>query len=942
MVQSFKPTSSKSLFAGRAEELQAFDDILNGRRPEWIVHVPGPGGLGKTRLLDQMRDRSTGLSDVLVTDRLIDFYVPSNQTGFGMLQSIVTQLGSDHFPRFSEERQRYERLLVSEPEPDQRKEAADMVFAAFLDDVEKLLSRGYRIVLLFDTCEEMRGAEPWLIDWLLTSILDLERRLHEERLVLTDDDTVEIGFQTKVVIAGRKHIDFTARAYAAYVNVMGLSPLTLAEMTEVFRAGGLDTSQVNDKELNLLHERSGGLPLYVALVFDWLMNEVGTIEDLLAEGTTPFTTRLIVWLPRRLRQEQGRAILYSALAWRRMEPSLMARLLEIEKEVEAEEVLFALTPFSFVKYRPPAPQERFRGSFQLHDEMRDLILREIWPMEGHQTQKEILKIIVAWYEARIGPELLAVQRRPQDTAERTVDEERSLLAEYLYYHCQLELEQGVSLHRKIFEYVIYYQDLGFAEMLNQELMRFRRDLPTEERDRLDNSRALVAFRREDSDKAQNLWRSLLRRNDLAPQLQAFVQTRLAALRAYKGDPDESHQLADQAIQLYEQLIDQAHSDEEKQRLRGDLAQAYNNRGFAYRMKGQYDDARKDYARALELPCHRKDYAKTLNNLGYVNFLMGFFIRARSEVGQALQIRRNLGIPYELGFGYNTMGLIMEQSGRVDEAADLYRKALHAMEEARSERGRATVLQGRGRLNRVVNNFGDAETDLLNALAIADSKGNRDLLIGVLNELGCVYRQRGEPGDWKKAEELLERSLAISEELGRVDAQADNWEDLSILYYRWWRAERKLIGEDEAAELLKRSQSTAEKAVELAQERSILYLEAKANRTLGGIAFERGHHDEAFDHYLDACLLMARVQLDQAVSQSHVQIRRRFEEMADRLQERLQQLDPDETIAQVDRLLPVLKRQDHKVQQVLVEVRLYLETARSLAVIIKGRDWSFTR
>ena len=62
-------------------------------------------------------------------------------------------------------------------------------------------------------------------------------------------------------------------------------------------------------------------------------------------------------------------------------------------------------------------------------------------------------------------------------------------------------------------------------------------------------------------------------------------------------------------------------------------------------------------------------------MGYVYFLQGDLVQARTYVGQALQMRLELQIPYELGLGYNTMGFIQEQNGRIDPAADLYRKAL---------------------------------------------------------------------------------------------------------------------------------------------------------------------------------------------------------------------------------------------------------------------------
>jgi hypothetical protein len=49
MSISFQTTSSKGIFVGRQSERATFATILEGRRPEWIIHIPGEGGIGKSR-----------------------------------------------------------------------------------------------------------------------------------------------------------------------------------------------------------------------------------------------------------------------------------------------------------------------------------------------------------------------------------------------------------------------------------------------------------------------------------------------------------------------------------------------------------------------------------------------------------------------------------------------------------------------------------------------------------------------------------------------------------------------------------------------------------------------------------------------------------------------------------------------------------------------------
>ena len=53
MSLMFLPSQSKNIFVGREEQMLGFKSILEGRQKEWILHIPGEGGIGKTRLLEQ-------------------------------------------------------------------------------------------------------------------------------------------------------------------------------------------------------------------------------------------------------------------------------------------------------------------------------------------------------------------------------------------------------------------------------------------------------------------------------------------------------------------------------------------------------------------------------------------------------------------------------------------------------------------------------------------------------------------------------------------------------------------------------------------------------------------------------------------------------------------------------------------------------------------------
>jgi hypothetical protein len=59
MSRPFQPTESKSLFVGRERELKQITGILDSGKPaRWLIQIHGDGGIGKTRLLESLRDPS--------------------------------------------------------------------------------------------------------------------------------------------------------------------------------------------------------------------------------------------------------------------------------------------------------------------------------------------------------------------------------------------------------------------------------------------------------------------------------------------------------------------------------------------------------------------------------------------------------------------------------------------------------------------------------------------------------------------------------------------------------------------------------------------------------------------------------------------------------------------------------------------------------------------
>jgi tetratricopeptide (TPR) repeat protein len=928
MSTLFQATKSKGIFVGREPERAMFAEIVDGKRPEWIVHIPGEGGIGKTRLLETLRqDVQKKYPRALVTRSLVDFYNVANQTGFGLLSEIAQSINPTLFENFFSAREQFDRLLENEPEPAQRQEASQRVLDAFLEDYKVLLSDGYKIVWLLDTCEEMGKVEEYLLERLLPQIAKLEKTLFDEA---KPDEEEVVKRQTTVMIAGRKRLKFPD-ILDNQILEWHLRNLSLSETEEFFKAahtkGEIDV--LSGEKLLGLYNITDGRPLYLALSYDWLKNEVGTIDELLSLKA-PLGETLVNWV-RRLDTLEKRAIRYAALAWRRMEPSLLGQLLEIN-ENKAIALIQQLSKFSFVKYRPQSDEQP--GAFQLHDEMRDLINKYVDLQEGDIAKNKLLAQVIEWYEKRIDDdEMMAGKKLPSQGALRD-DETRALLSEWLYYQCWQDHDQGFEKYDRLFRNAIHYLDLAFCDLLNREVERFRNSFSNQQKDDLRFKEALAAFRREQYGLAGTIWHSLVRQDDLMSNIKATALMQLVELDSYAGKPDEAIEHAEEAESVYQQLLLSA-SAEEKPQIEAGLGQLYNNWGYAYRVKGNLKGALEYYEKALATPGGReKNIARTLNNIGFIYFHQGDMVKARTYVGQALQMRRELKIPYELGLGYNTMGIIMEHGGRLDEAADLYHKATGSFAMASSARGEAMVAINLGRIDRVTNRFEEAEQELLKAVGLFKSKGDSDNLIDAMNELGCVHRQRGEDGDWEKSEELFKESLSLSEKVGNTAKQIDNLQDLSILYARRAITFQKLHEDRNADKFAGLARETAEKVGKLAEQYGYQYLLAKKERTLADLSFQDSNYEDAFGRYFEACRLMALAQ--ESGGDSPILGQRRYEEMVDRLQEQLQSLPRLETTRKHARImLDKYEKLDQKDQKLLATLRSFLEAADDIAMKVKS-------
>jgi hypothetical protein len=142
-------------FLGRTEELALFAQMIGSPSERSIVVVSGPGGIGKTRLLQELGSLGRSLPGVRVLE-IVDFDLPTYEIPQIMDRTIARQFSTTHFSPYLEAI--YLRQVAEEGGIDPIRLAAQTldVNRKFVECFNTA-SAGERVVLRFDTVEKMQG-----------------------------------------------------------------------------------------------------------------------------------------------------------------------------------------------------------------------------------------------------------------------------------------------------------------------------------------------------------------------------------------------------------------------------------------------------------------------------------------------------------------------------------------------------------------------------------------------------------------------------------------------------------------------------------------------------------------------------------------------------------------------------------------------------------------
>ncbi len=779
---------------GREKELAAIlgriQDKTNSR--PCIIFLEGPGGIGKTRLLNEVIQKCKVLPGVKVSEPLVDAYHLLMHRPVEFVQAVYQGLSplDDSFRKYESNVRVLGNIRLS-GEAVQVEDQINAVLTSFVEGLKLFIEKNeqVRLVIVLDTLERFAygtgipdipaAAEAWT--WLIGQLKELSNVI--------------------LVAAGREEARPLLEQIEASVDVvrLPLDKFSLEEAQAYFRAAAV-TARLNSaervasrleslwpQEIEQIHALSKGRPILLALAADYVANG-GLLQPLFdavqtAKSKTPQEVFKEKIQERLLNLEQmGQILRFMALTPKGLDAELLRRLLALppNRQKQAEEALRQIERFSFVKQRYD-PKQQAKVYF-LHDELYDLLKEAAFgpSTKAHQEKDEIYKSVIEYYEEHfkaVRADLRQAYIRIQAGGEAAVDwpEMEALVAQraevllaLLYYRLRQDPPKGYRRWARYDHEAVIGGDLEFALQLQLELSAYLRELaagkearhPDWDDDLVNWSLRLSpvkrAWARGENTKVLEEVKKV--EEEYPADLQNLLKkAMLMVWKAYALAYTDQRAAPGEAGDILEALKPISDTQDE---IRSWLAKmlmafAYRIRAYAYWGLGKNDDAVKDYRQAAVLlrDVNLKIEIATVNNdLGYMLMLNGESSDAHSLVENALELREEMGLGSQVAASVNTLGIIDTYEGRYREAIENTTKSLRLARAVKSKRriGLALLALAEANHRQCLEQEGaevNARLDTLNrvfemaseALAIFEELGEKLRQVEALVEMGCARR-----------------------------------------------------------------------------------------------------------------------------------------------------------------------------------------------------------
>ncbi len=809
-MQQLRPFAPQTPHAvGRDRELQAIKEALErpGRETA-ILYFIGPGGIGKTRLIEE--GAKLAPPSVLVSP-VIDLYHAEAHSVAGLQQLLANGLDpqEQHFAAYREKSADIERRRTGGVGISPEERAA--LIETFLQDYRDLASQ-QRLALRFDTTELIQRESDRVqeVCELETSYLEIRDWLLQVLPQLPN---------TVVLLAGRppaplrEELRTLAERPGACsfqdFELGGLSPAACGAYLAELQEQEPRLQDIPEEVWALAWQYSEGHPIRLSLVIDLVLNG-RDIADLFpphyeaSAGNLPVAD-IDQYLMEQLLDVPGpdrSLLIYLALARKGLDAGLLHTLEPEWSSEECQARLDALRRFTFVKGHAGTAQ------LFIHDELYTLFDR--YRLRKRQEYVETYRRIYHYYEQCLADKPSSAPLLKPDA---------------LYYALQIDPWEGFwRVYLPWAEEAVRAGDSALDMRLRDALLHFLHDS------------------REDAWVARRLPAALLERDAAVRWCRRYlgqgehqraieIAQRIEESQMLQGDPLYAAALtivwAEAAVYVsgeepVEGKLQEALAALEAWNPKGEndprswwrsrlLGRARNNLGYYYWVLGQNKRAMAEYRRAI-WHFHEADIkderAATLTNLGFIYVQLGLAIEAEATLRDAISLRKS-GPPVPLALSLNTLGLAYTYDDRPGQGARCCEEALKIFEDLQHLRGQGLAHLALGLTHRKHGEewkeelCSPEEAEGFFKTAQEHLEQAKDIFAGQVQEPVRLWEAHNELGslscDWswllachpemgsaqekyRRAFDSLEASIQVAEGQKDLERQlADSYDDLSQVY-----------------------------------------------------------------------------------------------------------------------------------------------------------------
>lgn len=754
-------------FIGREKEVALIDTLIDklikSLGSQYVIILYGEGGIGKSRLLREVYERysqkkikNLTVGEIIYFDDLT-FHIPENVT-----RKISQMLDSKSFKSYLQaeiDHRKIQSIGVSAERLEEEKNRVHQEFLKCFND--SVTSHNQRLVLFFDTTDKLeKGGEVWK---------DLEKKLPSLK-------------NTVVIIAGRNANKLGKSLKTVMekgsVIVKHLKSLSMMASMEYLKEKQKQKHITVESELadKLIH-LAAGRPILLDLAVEWRAR--GISMNWLANNQLEELQKLDQAKLKDIRRDFEKQLVYHikdirspmdqlVLLMGHVYPLNIEMISSLLNGGNSQDLFEDAKTYVFIKELP-------NNYITLHDIMRDMVNEYVWPEADPENERrrwhsnkvliyykneienlvnEIHKISLKLTH-KLGEEAFKLSLQRDELVQRTWVLREQLLHHTLFIDIHKGLTTFVELFNDATKESRFLRRQRFISMVDY----YQKKLSPKQLCILDFHKAQQLFIDGKYEGTKSFCIKLLKYKEttINQKVETLILKGNAEIRL--GEVGASIPDFEEAVKI-----------SEKNNLKLQDIRAKNALGWAHRLTGDLDVAKRYYAQARvlclqvsdpegpEKPEIANDYGLIINNYAYALSSDNKTRKAAMDLAlTAIEHWKKTGNEVGLGAGYLVLGIAYYQSDLGELALEAFQKSLSIFESLKLNDWLGQIYSWRGAQYHDQGRYKEAEEDFKRSLQI----GTPNIKAMTLNRLGRIYMYYHR---WDLAEERMLKSLDLSKKI----------------------------------------------------------------------------------------------------------------------------------------------------------------------------------